>query len=105
MPELLLLPQPRSITLTHGTYDLQTDWRLVIDAPSAQDVLFTAQRVQMALRQHAGVEWALAASEAGPARDIGGVLWLDPAFDSPPQGYTLEITSNAFTIKARDAAG
>ncbi|MBI5876637.1 MAG: family 20 glycosylhydrolase [Chloroflexi bacterium] len=105
MTELQLLPQPRSLNSTGGTYHLQSDWRLVIDAPVAQDVLLTAQRVQMALRQHAGVDWSLAASEAGPARDIGGVLWLDPACDVPAQGYTLEITSNAFTVKARDAAG
>ncbi len=105
MDDLTLLPRPRHLEPGLGAYDLQSAWRLVIDAPNAQDLLFTAQRVQMALRQHASVEWSLAASEAGPAREIGGVLWLDPALDIPPQGYELTIGSNTLTVKARDAAG
>src|SRR5438477_13194597 len=86
MSELVLLPVPREIELTGGLYPLESGLRLILDAPSRADLLFAAQRLQVALESHAGVEWSLAGAEAGPAQEIGAVLWVDPHRVPNPQG-------------------
>src|SRR5437762_8185835 len=105
MAELVLLPQPRELVFSSGTHRLEDGQRLVLDGAPAQDLLFSAQRLQTALRASAGVEWSLSASEAGPALEIGAVLWVDASRVTQPQGYELTITPNTLSIVAHDPAG
>lgn len=111
---LTLLPIPRQLEMTAGTHALEDGnpvsratqgKRIVLDSPTPSELLFAAQRLQTALAQHANVEWSLAASEAGPANEIGALLWVDPARGIRPQGYELTITPTRLTIVAHDAAG
>ena len=105
MSQLILLPVPRELELTGGIYPLDSGRRLILDGPVPGDLLFAAQRLQTALSAHAGVEWSLAASEAGPAQEIGAVLWVNPQRVTHPQGYELSITPNTLSVIAHDAAG
>ncbi len=105
MPDLILLPRPHELTLTNGFYTIAEVRRIVLDGAPAQDLLFSAQRLQTALRVHANVEWSLAASEAGPAQEIGALLWVDPSRVAQPQGYELTITPNTVSLIAHDTAG
>src|SRR5213593_4270679 len=91
MADLVLLPRPREVSFSTGTHRLEDGRRLVLDGAPAHSLLFSAQRLQTALREHAGVEWSLSASEAGPAQEIGAVLWVDASRVTQPQGYELTI--------------
>jgi hypothetical protein len=105
MPSLTLLPTPRRLEFTGGTHPLETEKRLILDGALPGDLMFAAQRLQTALATHAGVEWALAASEAGQAEEIGAVLWVDAQRVAHPQGYELTITPNTLALVAHDPAG
>jgi hexosaminidase len=100
-----LLPIPRRLELTGGTHLLESGRRIVLDSAHPSGLLFSAQRLQSALANIAAVTWSLAASEAGPASEIGAVLWVDPARVPQPQGYELSITSNTISVIAHDDAG
>ena len=104
MPEPILLPVPRELELTGGQYPLASGRRLILDAPHRTDLLFAAQRLQSAL-QSRGVQWSLAGAEAGPAQEIGALLWVDPQRVPNPQGYELTITPNTLSLLAHDPAG
>jgi hypothetical protein len=84
MNNLLLLPQPRSLTLTGGEYALEPGRRIVLQADDASALLFSAQRLQVALRRHAGVEWELSATMADSPSEIGAVLRLAPGAAAHP---------------------
>src|SRR5436305_11224056 len=100
-----LLPIPRHLELTGGTHLLESGCRIVLDSAHPGSLLFAAQRLQSALANIAAVTWSLAASEAGPASEIGAVLWVDPARVPQTQGYELSITSNTISVIAHDDAG
>src|ERR1700738_4631779 len=103
MSQLTLLPVPRRLELSGGTHVLESGRRLVLDSAIPGDLLFAAQRLQTALATHAGVDWAIAAAEAGPAQEIGAVLWVDPQRVAQAQGYDLTITPNTLALIAHDA--
>jgi len=96
---------PREFESTGGIYPLESGRRLILDGPVPGDLLFAAQRLQTALTTRAGVQWSLAASEAGPAQEIGAVLWVNPQRVTHPQGYELTITPKMLSVIAHDAAG
>src|SRR6185295_5419112 len=65
MNDTLLLPNPRSLTFSGGQYTLAPGRRIVVQAAETGELLFSAQRLQAALRQHADVDWELSATLAG----------------------------------------
>jgi hypothetical protein len=103
MNSLTLLPMPRELKFTSGSYLLKANKRIVLQAEQAGDLLLSAQRLQMALSNLARVDWALAAT--APAQDTGVTLRVDSAQVTHAQGYELTITPDAITIVAHDNAG
>src|SRR5690242_11258430 len=105
MNNLLLLPSPRSITLTGGQYTLDPGLRIVLDSPDPSSLLFSARRLQAALREHAKLHWELSATTTGPVSEIGAVLRIVPGKAAHPQGYELSITSDGILAEAPSVAG
>ncbi len=101
---LILLPQPRKLTLTGGEYALAPGRRIVLHAEDASALLFGAQRLQAALAR-AGVEGELSATAAGTPNEIGVVLRLAPDRIAHPQGYTLTIAPEGVVAEAQTPAG
>jgi len=105
MKNLNLLPQPRSLAPADGTYTLKPGGRIVLQSASPSTLLFSAQRLQTALRDHAGVDWGLSAADAGPASEIGAVLRVLSEQVPHSQGYELAITPDRVTLTAHDDVG
>lgn len=103
--QLCLLPFPRSLTLTGGELALEDQKIIVLAAPQAQDLLFSARRLQSALKKAAGYDWDLHASQAVPARRIGLTLEQREGVPCGEQGYRLEITPEQVCISAVEPAG
>ncbi len=106
MPSTLtLLPNPRHLNLSEGTHDLKSGKRLVLDSPNAGELLFSAQRLQMALANRARIEWSLAATASGASEEIGAILWVDPTHVKHPQEYELTITPTSIVLIAGEPVG
>jgi hexosaminidase len=105
MNDILLLPNPRSLSLAGGEYALAPGRRIVLQADEPAALLFAAQRLQAALRRHAGVEWEIDATAAGDPGEIGALLRLAPGAVAQPQGYTLAIGADGVLVEASTPAG
>ena len=101
----LLFPVPRSVEETGHIFSLPQDMLIVINAPRAADVRFTAHRLQAALATHAGVHWEVVASTAVPREQMGAVLSVVPGAVRHPQGYELTITEQGIHVVADAPAG
>jgi len=102
---LILLPVPRFMEETGQTFSLPADKLIVIDAPRAADVRFTARRLQSALARYADTHWEVVASTAVPRDQIGAVLSVVPGGVRHPQGYELTITEQGIHVVADAPAG
>jgi hexosaminidase len=103
--KLLLLPAPRRLKAHPGKHPI-TDKRLIlINSPDPQTLLFTATRVQSALRKNLGVLWEVVASPAVPQENIGLTLYLGDETISHDQGYTLDIAPEKIKLSANSEAG
>ena len=97
---LVLLPQPRTLTLGAGEFPLDASQPIVLDP--APELRGTGERLRAALLLAAPGAWPLAAFAAAP----GGVrIQVDPAAVSQAQGYHLSIVPEQITITAHDAPG
>ena len=104
MDELLLLPRPRQMEFLgeNGRFSLTTSPKLIALDGST---LFTARRLQAALRQSAGVDWEIVAGTAVPHDQIGVILSLTPHATLHEQGYQLTVTETAVYVVASSQAG
>lgn len=100
-----LLPLPRSLTLNEGVHVLQPGQHIVLQTDPALPLLSCGRRLQQAVREHTGMQWAITATAAGTPAAIGATLQLDPTSSTHDQGYVLAITPEQLTIAARTAAG
>ena len=71
MPEIALLPVPREMTWGDGRLAI-TDGKLIA-LEGGTDNFSTARRLQTAVRESAGCEWAIVAGTAVPYEQIGAV--------------------------------
>ena len=106
MTDFNLLPRPRELAPGAGSFLMMEGRRIAFDGvqPSAR-LVAAARRFQEALREHAGVEWEIAASAAGPAEEIGVALRLAPERVEHEQGYELLIAPAQVTVTARAEVG
>ncbi len=102
---LNLLPIPRQLTLTGGTYAPPDQALVLLDAAAPQALLFTARRFQRALREQRQRRWELIASSAAPPDEIGLALRLRPGSGRRAEGYTLTIAPEGVSVEAADPAG
>lgn len=104
MDQLLLLPQPQSLTMGAGEYRLAPGRRIVL-AGAAPALLGAGQRLQAALAAEAQVDWDLAASALGPQDEVGAVLRVVPGVVAHEQGYVLTIGPDGIVIEGATPAG
>jgi hexosaminidase len=106
MDQPILLPAPRSLHVQSATYLLQPGRLIVIQCQGmTQPLLHALQRLQDALRAHAGVVWQFAASLAVPDEEVGILLRIDNQREIQPQGYALRISPEGITVDASAEAG
>ncbi len=87
MPELLLLPAPRQMTVGGGTLALRERGLIVLDGPDAGALFFSARRLQVALAENANVRWEIVAGKPlvilPYALDTNDMkFWTDPALST-----------------------
>jgi hypothetical protein len=104
MSELDLLPAPRHLKMTGGTFTLADERLILLDSPDPQSLLFATNRFQKALLDQAGLNWHIVASRAVPGDQVALTLRVTPD-QVYPQGYELVITPDGITVEARDDAG
>jgi hexosaminidase len=105
MSDLLLLPQPRHLTRAGGFLPLVDLRLIVLDGPDVGTLLFSAKRLQEALRAEAGVHWEIVAGNAVPHQQIGATLSLVGGGTRHSQGYELTITPERIHVVASMPAG
>lgn len=105
MTNLSLLPQPRTLNLTSGQHTLKPQKYILLDAPEAGLLVFSAQTLKDKLKDYADVVYMLSASVIGPTDDFGVVLRQvqDPALSA--QGYRLNIQAEQIVVEATTPAG
>ncbi len=105
MSELpLLLPRPREMALTGGTFSLPEKQLIVIESAAPLALLHAAQRVQDALRR-LSLPWEIVAGNAVPGEQAGITLSVVPQGTRHPQGYELTVTPAGVYIVAGEPAG
>ncbi len=104
-PSLYLLPIPRHLVMTEGSFPLADGRLILLDSAAPQDLRFAAARFQQALREQYGLTWELVASPATPPEQVGLTLRMTPAPVHRPQGYDLIITPAGITIIASEPVG
>ena len=103
----ILVPEPRSLELVGGTYDIEPDKLIVIDAPAPAVFFHVAQAAQRALSEFAGVTWHIHAGPA-PSSRVGLTIEFDscaPESELERQGYWLDVKDEGIRIIALDAQG
>ena len=96
--ELRLLPLPKQINMGNGSYALPSTGQIIIQTETAAEQLYTAKRLQTALKTHANADYDIA---AGPF-DEAIVLTIDEE-TQPEQGYELVIADDGVTVIGGDA--
>ena len=96
---LLLVPQPRACTLTHGAFDLAPGG--VAALCGAPEALLPALQ---ALERDLGPRWRPMINPDAHTAAVARIYFtLQPG--ARPQGYSLAITSTSITATAADASG
>src|SRR5688572_5717376 len=95
----ILIPSPRSFTLSSGALHLAHSGRIFIEGDPAQ--LFPiASELQTILRDEHFVDWQLAAGGRAEAPAPSAFLSLDANLDIPAQGYELAIRPDSVRVSA-----
>ena len=102
---LSLLPAPRSLAISGGTFALPDTALILLDSAEPQATRFAAQQLQQALEQRAGVRWETVAGTAVPPSQVGITLSVVPGGTRHPQGYQLVIAPDRIHIVASAPVG
>ncbi len=95
----VLLPMPREMLLTGGSYSLLPAALLVIQSPG---LYFEGGVLQQELREFSGVSWSMVVGN--DYANMGVILRVDESLEHT-QGYSLTINPAGITILGSDAAG
>lgn len=101
MSHPLLLPTPRNITLLDGVCAIAEQGVIILNAPQAGGLRFTAKQLQGQL----GAGWSLAAGGGYPLDEQVISLNLVPDSVTHPEGYELTIDEKQVAIVAKTPAG
>jgi hexosaminidase len=102
---LALLPAPRHIEMTEGTFALADQRLILLDSAEPQALRFAAAHIQKTWHDRFGLTWQVVASAATPREQIGLALRVTSELTLSPQGYELVISPDGMTITAPDEAG
>jgi hexosaminidase len=103
--KLVLLPSPRKLKNQTGTFVIAEGRLILIESPEPQALLFTAKRIQSALKKNFGVIWEIVAGSAIPQENVALTLLTGDSEITHAQGYSLEISPKTIAIRAQSAAG
>ena len=103
MSDLVLMPVPREMSWGDGRLALTNGKLIALDGGTEN--LFTARRLQTAVKEYAGLDWEIVAGTAVPQAQIGAVLSVTPGSVAFPQGYQLTVTGTAVHVVAGTGAG
>ena len=101
----ILLPAPRHLKLIPGVFIISEDLLIQIDSLEPQPIFFTAKRIQSTLQKSLGVNLEITTGSVIPQDQVGIVLIPDDESIKHDQGYTLEISPQKITLKARTLSG
>jgi hexosaminidase len=101
----LLLPTPREIERTGGTYTLPASQLIVLDCPEPLALMPAARRVQSLLKDQLGLAWEIVAGTAVPVEQAGITVSVVPLGTRHPQGYELTVTTGGIYIVGSEPAG
>ncbi|HEX7588642.1 MAG TPA: glycoside hydrolase family 20 zincin-like fold domain-containing protein [Anaerolineae bacterium] len=101
----ILLPAPRHQEFRAGFLKLEPGKRIALLGGPAQDFLFSAGRLQQALRDQLRVDWTLAATATGSPDEIGAVLRIDSTRVQNRDGYDLDVTPENIEVVAGSPRG
>jgi hexosaminidase len=99
-----LLPQPREITYSEGSFKITPGKLIFIDNQESEDVFIAGQSIQESISD-IGFEWKLTASLGINESEIGASVLIDPDKIPYAQGYQLIISHDKIDIRTHDAAG
>ncbi len=102
---LLLLPAPRSLIVSGGTFSLPETALIVLDSAQPQELRFAAARLQQALLENAEVRWEIVAGTAAPSDQAGVTLSVVPGSTRHPQGYQVLVDPAWVHVVASAPAG
>ncbi|MBI4673070.1 MAG: family 20 glycosylhydrolase [Chloroflexi bacterium] len=100
--KLTWLPQPRHLEMKHGTYVIASGKTIALLGAPAQDLLFTAERLQEALQCDARTGLTVCATQGA---ETAIVLRVAPDANASPESYTLDITRAGVEIVAPSPRG
>jgi len=102
---LLLLPAPRSLIASGGTFSLPENALIVLDSAQPQELMFAAARLQQALLEDAEVQWEIIAGTAVPSDQVGITLSVVPGGTRHPQGYELLVDATGIRVVSSSPVG
>ena len=97
MRQPILLPIPREILFTGDQHPLPVNSTIRI---SQQSLLFSAQAVQTALKDHIDREWPIEASSSAFTSGFNLTIQTELA----PQAYSVDIANGRINIQGGDEA-
>ncbi|GAB3422322.1 beta-N-acetylhexosaminidase [Flindersiella endophytica] len=102
---LNLLPLPRSLEPTDERYTVEPGRLIALSGPDAGALLFSAQRLQAALRTYAGTGWEISAAPDVSESELGVSLRIVPERVPHEQGYELTVTPTGVLVEAATPQG
>lgn len=103
--ELVLLPQPRSITMLDGFVELREKGLIVLDSDQPQGIAFSGEITKNALWRQMGFEWDLSASCDVPESMIRLKMRIVINSKLNQEQYLLLINKEEIIIEANQPAG
>ncbi len=101
---LILLPMPRQLEWREGKYKLASDKRIALLGAPAQELLFSGERLCLALAKH-NIAWSLAATASGAPNEIGATLRVDAARLTNAEAYEITISETGIAVTAGSPRG
>ena len=102
---LLLLPAPRQLVPTSGTFSVKDQKLILLRCEKPQALRYAAARLQAVLREHLDLTWEVAAGQTIPLSLIALTLQIAPSQEKYGQGYELSIEPQGITITGHAEAG
>ncbi len=100
-----LLPAPHSLKLIGGICKLYDRSLIQLAADHPQSLVFSASRLQHALKSYDQLAFEIYAGQATQLGNIGITLLLKQQSGIKPQGYRMHVTSEGIVVEACDEPG
>ncbi len=103
--QTILLPTPRNLELTGGTFHIPEDGTVLLDGQEAQALMPMARSLLEKLRAKAGFRGGLVPGSSPTTDQVQIALRVAPGSVSHEQGYSLAIRPEGVDLRASTANG